>query len=320
MIMEIARTSADLSFSRKGASPCLMISEIAPQMLSLLVLCGVLAAQGSSGAQDSRAAEPKPLLRIALVSDTHTNRRFSDPDQGRYKGHLDQVIAQVNDAKVDLVLIAGDLTQGGLPTEMEDFTQQIKAFTAPVRYVPGNHDVGDKHLTSKPGAGVTTERVTRFEQRLGASWWSAAFGRRPGVRVIGLNSSLLGSGLPKEASQWAFLEQELTRPDAPPTLLLMHYPPFLKTADEPGGDYWNIEPAPRARLLDLIRRPQSHVIGILTGHLHRGNDVHFGAIRIVTTPPVSFGLPPGKQPEGWTLITVPTKGEIQTEFHAIGKN
>lgn len=288
-------------------------------LLPMLFASSVLLAQLHAAAQD-RAVGDKPLLRIALVSDTHTNRHDSDPDQGRYKGRLDQTIAQVNAARVDIVLIAGDLTQGGLREEEDDFASQIKGFIAPVRYVAGNHDVGDKHLDSKPGAGVTSARCAQFEKRLGANFWTAEFGAGPHVRVIGLNSSTLGSGLPEEIAQWTFLERELGRTAAPPTLLLTHYPLYLKTPEEPGGDYWNVEPAPRARLLGLIQRPESRVIGVLSGHLHRPNDVHFGTVRMVTTPPVSFGLPPGKQPEGWTLVTVTAKGEVETEFHPLPKS
>jgi 3',5'-cyclic AMP phosphodiesterase CpdA len=276
-----------------------------------------LSAACAAPAQGGPTEPDGPLLRIALVSDTHTNEHASDPDQGRYRGHLDKVIAQVNAAKPDVVLIAGDLTQGGRAEEVEDFLAQIKAFNAPVRYVPGNHDVGDKHLPSKPGAGVTSARVKRYERRLGDSWWAAEVGGTRKVRLIGVNSSLLGSGLPEESAQWTFLERELARPDSPPTLLLMHYPPFVKTPDESGGGYWNIEPAARERFLALIQKPEAHLIGVLTGHLHRTNDVRLGAIRIVTTPPVSFGIPQGKQPEGWTLVTVLPNGELRTEFHAI---
>ena len=267
--------------------------------------------------QDNQVIKDKQPLRIALLADTHTNRKSADPDQRRYKGRLDQAIAQVNEANVDVVLIAGDLTQGGGRGEAEDFAAQIKGVTPPVRYVPGNHDVGDKHLEAKPGVGVTSARAAQFEKRLGPCWWTAKFGAAENVRVIGINASLLGSGLPEEAAQWTFLEQELARARAPRTLLLMHYPPFLKTPEEAGGDYWNVEPEPRGRLLALLERPEACVIGVLTGHLHRSNDVRLGTIRIVTTPPISFGLPPEKQPEGWTLVTVPARGAIRTEFHPL---
>jgi len=255
------------------------------------------------------AADTPSPLRIALVSDTHTTRGTAE-DQPLYKEHLVHVIASVNSAKVDAVLVAGDLTQGGKPGEMTDFLAQIKGFQAPVSFVYGNHDVGGKHAPGVKG-GVTADRVTRAEQTFGSlSFWSRAFA---GIRVVGINSSLLGSGLPEEAEQWSFLENELKAPSKEPTILLMHYPLFVKSAGEPGGEYWNVEPLPRARLIALLQ--SGGVRAVLTGHLHKSLTAQQNGIFLYTTPPVSFGLPRGKQPEGWTLVTISQSGDVTADFH-----
>jgi len=254
------------------------------------------------------AADAPASLRIALVSDTHTTRGTAE-DQPLYKERLDHVMASVNSAKVDVVLIAGDLTQGGKPDEMADFQAQIKGFQLPVSFVFGNHDVGGKRAAGQKG-GVTAGRVALAEQTFGVpSFWSRAFN---GVRVIGLNSSLLGSGLPEEAEQWSFLENELKAQSKTPSIVLMHYPLFVKSAAEPGGEYWNIEPEPRARLLALLQ--SGGVRAVLTGHLHKSLTGQQGGIFLYTTPPVSFGLPRGKQPEGWTLVTVSPTGAVTADF------
>jgi 3',5'-cyclic AMP phosphodiesterase CpdA len=254
------------------------------------------------------AAEAAPSLRIALVSDTHTTRGTAE-DQPLYKERLDHVIASVNGANADLVLIAGDLTQGGKPEEMADFQDQIKGFHAPVWFVFGNHDVGNKRTPGQKG-GVTAERIALAEKTLGPAFWSRTAG---GVRVIGITSSLLGSGLPREADEWGFLENELKTPSKAPTLVLMHYPLYLQSPDEPGGAYWNLEPGPRARLLSLLR--SGGVTAALSGHLHRPLTGQIGGIFLYTTPPVSFGLPRTKQAEGWTLVTLSQDGRITADFH-----
>jgi 3',5'-cyclic AMP phosphodiesterase CpdA len=254
-------------------------------------------------------ARTRPM-RIALVADTHTNRG-AQGDQPRYRERFERAIAEINAAEVDLVLIAGDLTENGAPEQMEDFRAQIQGFRAPVRCIPGNHDVGDKHLPGKEG-GVTAARVAQYEKALGPSFFVEVCG---GARVLGLNASLFGSGLPREADQWAFLEHECAQPDTMPTLVLLHYPPFLKTPDEPGDPYWNLEPEPRARLLSLLQ--QGGVRAVLSGHLHRPINLRHDGILYVTTPPVSFGLPPGRQPEGWTLVTVKPDGTVQTAFRPL---
>jgi len=276
--------------------------------------------QTAASAADARQAvsAPNRVVRIALVADPHVNSATSG-DEANYKARFQRVIAEVNASHVSLVLIAGDLTQSGKPEQFADFKDLIKEFQAPVRVVCGNHDVGQKiGITgAKPGAGVTADRIAKFEALFGASFYTQMW---EGVRFIGINTPVLGSGLPVEAQQWDFLERELM-PSAGrgmPTVLLTHYPLYLAAPDEPGGIYWNVEPAPRARLLSLIKK-SGNVVAVLSGHLHRPlvNKTADGVL-LYTSPPVSFGLPAGKQPEGWTLVTIaPAKRTVQTEFHAI---
>ena len=251
------------------------------------------------------------LARIALVSDTHSNRGTND-QQPRYHARLDKVISAVNAAKVDCVLIAGDLTENGKPEEIADFREQIGGFQAPVWFVPGNHDVGNKRIKGKEKeSNLTAWRVTRFEMRSGSSFFVR---HRAGLRVIGFNSPILGSSYPRERRMWRFLEKELKKPNAPPTVLFTHYPPFLKSPTE-GTDYFNVEPEPRARLLKLLRG--GNVRAVLSGHLHRSLTNRSDGVAFLTTGPVSFGLPQGKQAQGWTLVTVPQVGEVHGEFQAI---
>jgi 3',5'-cyclic AMP phosphodiesterase CpdA len=259
----------------------------------------------------SEAMEPGVLARIALVSDTHTTRGTNE-DQPRYRARLDQVIASVNATKVDLVLIAGDLTQNGNAEELADFKEQTSGFNAPILFVPGNHDIGNKRIRGKRDeGGLTPFRLARFEMRCGPSYFARTFER---IRVIGLNSPIMGSGFAREESMWRFLQKELAQPSKTPTLVFMHYPPFTKTPNEP-SDYWNIEPEPRQHLLKLLH--EGGVKTVLSGHLHRSLTNRNEGILFLTTGPVSFGLPRGKQPQGWTLVTVPETGEVHSEFRAI---
>ena len=217
----------------------------------------------------------------------------------------------VNTSKVDLVLFTGDLTQDGKPEQADDFISEIKKLAAPVFYVPGNHDVGNKIIPGKGGT-VTEARVKQFEQKLGPSFFVKIVA---GVRIIGINSPILGSDLPSEKAMWVFLERELGRPSSMPTVIFSHYPAFLKQADEGGGDYWNMEPEPRKKLLGLLK--QGGVKTMLSGHLHRDLVNRWEGILFISTRPIAFGLPKGKQPEGWTLVTLTPSGEAQYELFEI---
>jgi 3',5'-cyclic AMP phosphodiesterase CpdA len=249
------------------------------------------------------------LARVALVSDTHCTRGVKE-EQPHYRERLEQVMAQVNASSVDLVLIAGDLTENGEPEEVSDFKEQIRGFKAPVWFVPGNHDVGNKRGQQGDNK-LSAFRVARFEMRCGPSFFAR---EHAGLRVIGLNSPIFGSGFGRERAMWRFLEKELGKTNGLPTLVFMHYPPFLKKPDE-ASDYWNINPEPRRRLLALFEK--GGVKTVLSGHLHRPLSNRNAGILFVTTGPVSFGLPKGKQPQGWTLVTLNSKGEARTQYRPL---
>ena len=260
-----------------------------------------------------RAAEPqgKVIARIALLSDPHVNRKTNGMD-ATFKKHFEDTIEQVNSEKVDFVLITGDLTQEGKPEEMVDFKAHIKKLRAPVYYVPGNHDVGHKFNSGKAEGTVTAERVAAFEKELGPSFFAKT---ENGIRIIGINAPMFGSGFERESAMWKMLEKELSKPTRKPTFLFSHYPLFVGKADEPGGVYWNVEPEPRKRLLSLM--DQAGVKLFLSGHLHRELVNRSGDRLFFSTAPISFGIPKGKQKEGWTLVTLYADGKVETNFHTV---
>ncbi|HEY0455275.1 MAG TPA: metallophosphoesterase [Verrucomicrobiae bacterium] len=253
--------------------------------------------------------EARPV-RIALLSDPHVNRS-TNAEERLFRGRFDRAIAMVNTSKVDLVVITGDLTQDEKGDELEDFLAEIKKIKPPVLYVSGNHDLGNKIIPGKGGT-VSKERVARFEEKLGPCFFSKTIA---GVRVIGIASPIMGSGFQREKDMWNFLDKELAKPDGRPTIVISHYPVFIKSPDEPGGDYWDMEPEPRAHLLKLLRH--AGVKTMLSGHLHRDLENRWEGILFISTRPISFGLPKGKQPQGWTLVTLNAKGEGQYELQEI---
>lgn len=277
---------------------------------SLRLLTGVIAASllGWPAIARQPATSSGRPTRIALLADLHITTITND-DQVAAHARLHLAIRQVNAARVDLVLIAGDLTEWGSPAELRRLQDHLRLFEPPVWVVPGNHDVGNKHFQGriKPGS-ASAWRVRLYESWLGPSYFART---RAGVRVLGINSPLLGTGLARERTMWNWLHQELARPMAQPTLVLTHYPLFEKTPDEPGHEYWNIEPQPRARLLEAFAR--AGVRAVLSGHLHRDLTNRFGDMLLLTARPVALGLPRGKQPEGWLLLSVPAVGPIQVE-------
>lgn len=269
----------------------------------------VLAIPTLSGGTEAKAT------RIALLSDIHILRGTNVAQRELHQKHFAQAITEVNAEKVDLVLVAGDLTENGTPEEMADFKAQLKGLKAPAWYIPGNHDIGNKIIPGKTEkTPVNAWRLRRFEMHWGPSFFTREL---PGVRVVGVNSPLCGTDFAREKRMWTYLEKKLSIPSDKPTIMFIHFPPFVKQPDEPGGVYWNLEPVPRQRLLSLAR--QGGVKAVLSGHMHTENRSTHDGVLYLTTPPVSFGLPKGKQKEGWTLVTVGQDGDVQAEFRYLNK-
>lgn len=99
---------------------------------SLLAAAGLassqLIAQNATPAPLPASAEWAPdaaprdgsVYRIALLADVHIDLT-GQGDSVRFLPHLQTTIRQVNDANVDLVLIAGDLSNYGKKPEWADF-------------------------------------------------------------------------------------------------------------------------------------------------------------------------------------------------------
>jgi 3',5'-cyclic AMP phosphodiesterase CpdA len=273
------------------------------------LICGLTLLVLMAGGWACHGAEV-PATRIGFLADTHVNLKPSKRDMA-FNRRLDEAIEQVNAAKVDLVLIAGDLTENGAQAQMDLFKRKAKAFKAPVLIVPGNHDVG---LVggSHGSPAITHERVRRYAKELGPNWFVQ---EKAGVRVVGINSCLFGSGMKEEEDQWKFLEQELAGPHATPTLLLEHYPLFIKDAAEPRIGNRNVQPELRQKLLALIQRAE--VRAVLTGHLHYPITNRLDGTLFLGNGTTAFGLPHRKQPEGWMLLSVPRQGEAQFDFREL---
>jgi len=287
-----------------------MLNSLNPTKYRTVILVAVLAFASLTLVYGRKKTNPEILAQFALLGDSHLNLTKTG-DEANYTAHFEKVIKQVNDARVDFVLIAGDLTQSGKPEEFSQFKTEISKFRFPVWVVPGNHDIGNKFSNPDKGEHVTLARMEMYRKHMGPTWFSADCA---GVHIVCINSSILGSGFELERQMWAFIEKELTTSTVKPTILLMHYPLFLKEPDEP-GNYWNVEPEPRARLFGLLKK--SNVKMVLSAHLHKPLVNNRNGIQFVTTAATSFGIPAGKQPEGWTLITIFKNGKTSEVFQTI---
>ena len=70
-------------------------------------------------------------MKILAVSDLH--------------GEIEPIITYLKDNKVDLIIVAGDITHFGPPELAEDLLNEISSFEIPVMAIPGNCDPGSIH-------------------------------------------------------------------------------------------------------------------------------------------------------------------------------
>jgi len=135
---------------------------------------------------------------------------------------------------------------------------------------------------------VTDERLARWRTYFGLDRWVEDV---EGIRLIGLDAMLLGSGHPEEAAQAAWLDTVMEHAEGRRIAWFLHRPLFLDRPDEADTGYWSVKPAPRARLIELVRR---HSIALVaSGHLHRAHDFRQDGTRYLWAPASAFLVGPG---------------------------
>jgi 3',5'-cyclic AMP phosphodiesterase CpdA len=256
------------------------------------------------------------MMKIAILADPHIGSQ-NDVFVENWRAAV-KTVNGYND--VDLAIVLGDLTLDGanLAADLEFGAQQIKEITAPVLVLPGNHDVGDIARDSTQPADDA--RLAAWEAHFGAWYWQSD--AVEGWRLIGLNSQIIGSGLPAEEEQWATLERMLKERGERRPVLFLHMPLFLEDWNESDRPAWALKTDARLRLQRLIT--DHGVFAVVSGHMHR--TLHLRQKDepvLVWTPASSFlardeSMPsqPGQELLGITLLEF-GKDDMSVEFVAI---
>ena len=219
-------------------------------------------------------------LRVIHVTDTHLSRShayFID----NWRIFCDIVAAD----PPDLLIHTGDVSFNG-PANEDDLAfarAQMDMLPCPWLIVPGNHDIGEAPRYSRLDQPLNDERIAAWKRHFGAQHWLHDIGD---WRIVGIDTSLLGSDRPEEAEQRAFLGHVLETRGARPVLLMMHMPPFVETAEDPKITTSSVVPEARAALLEACRT--GGVRAIACGHLHVHHQKSWSGIDIVWGPCTSF--------------------------------
>jgi 3',5'-cyclic-AMP phosphodiesterase len=227
-------------------------------------------------------------FRIAQISDTHLSeaRPF-------FVDNFMQVSAALRAARPDLVLNSGDVSLDGA-SEEADLTASRRLHDAlglPLRFLPGNHDLGDAQETATGGeAPIDSGRRERYVRHFGPDWWSFDV---PGWRVLGINALLLGSDLPAAEQQHEEVRDFVAGLGSRKLALFLHKPLFDQTAAESKISNRFLTLAQRGRLSAMLGAAPAL---IASGHIHQYRATTADGSHHVWAPSTAFVLPERIQP------------------------
>jgi len=203
----------------------------------------------------------KRAVLIAQITDTHVG---FEPEAGenefnfvRFRNVLGHLLSQP--VQPDMLILSGDLTDGGQPGCYQRIRDLVADCTFPVHVIPGNHDSREEMLNAFPEC-PTADGFAQFAIDCddGAA----------GLRVLCLDSFEPGrhGGAFCETSA-AWLARELAAHPETPTVIFMHHPPVVAGIETVAG--------------------HSQIVSIQAGHLHRPLHTVVEGIPLSVTPAVA---------------------------------
>ena len=215
---------------------------------------------------------PCPSFRYAIISDTHLRPKSESSSPWatnlQTNSRANWIVDQVNKHEPDLVIHLGDIIhpvphQPSYTAAAEVARQVFGELDAPIHYVPGNHDIGDKHNPNVPAYPVDAHGLKVYASAFGPRYSSFDHG---GVHFVLINSSVINSGLPEEAEQRRWLEKDLDENQGKRIHLFSHYPPYIVEPWE-ASNYDNVDEPGRSWLLGLLS--EHNVEAMFAGHVHQ---------------------------------------------------
>lgn len=261
-------------------------------VLLLTVTCGAVA-----GADDG--------FFFVQLTDPQMGFTNSNKDVLPEIEHLTKAVEHINRLKPAFVLISGDMTHAVRdPKQTREFwgiAREIRP-EVPLRFVPGNHDVGKSKA----------EDVRGYQRIYGKDHYSFSYG---GSEFIVLNSPLISDNSDKDLrdAQRSWLETELAAAKAKHArhiFVCTHQPWFLETPNE-ADKYQNVPLAYRGAYLDLMDR--FGVDYCLSGHLHHTQEGAYHGVKLVTGGALSKSI--AKPPVVGLNIVKVYKDRVEHKFY-----
>ncbi len=214
--------------------------------------------------------------RIIHVSDSHLS-----PTHTYFAMNWAAFRADMATNPPDLLIHGGDLSFNGpvLEADLAYAAAEVAGLGLDWRAIPGNHDIGEAPAFSRLDQPVTPARIAAWRRLVGPQWWSHDVGE---WRLIGLDTSLMASGLPEEAEQAAFLRDALGTRGKRPVMVFIHMPPFDRDPADPKKTTSVIPFPARGDFLDTCADGGVKIIAC--GHLHIYRRVRHRGMEIIWAP------------------------------------
>jgi len=234
-----------------------------------------------------------PFLLLQL-SDLHLGSDPSEVDPlDSLRAAVDAVAALAD--RPDALLVSGDLSDDGSARSYEQAAELLGELGLPIHVLAGNHDdrAAMRKVFGLPGDG---DEPINYSTDLGPLRLLALDSTRPGED---------GGELSEETLGW--LDAELAREPAAPTILALHHPPLVTAL--PPFDGICLSAAERAGLAAVLERhPQLR--RVVCGHIHRTIVAELGGRAVLAIPSVyrqarlefrSGGFALSEDPAGFAL-------------------
>lgn len=200
---------------------------------------------------------------LAAISDIHCTKSSA--------GTLQSVFEEMNE-KADIVVICGDLTDYGLPSEAKVLAKELSPVKVPIVAVLGNHDFEAdradelKQVLEEAGVRILDGESCEIEGIgfAGTKGFGGGFGEG---MLEPWGESVVKQFVQESANESVKLESSLSRLNTKHRIAILHYSPIEETLEgEPPVIYPYLG---SSRLEDpLARHP---VTAVFHGHAHHGS-------------------------------------------------
>ncbi|HLS67854.1 MAG TPA: phosphodiesterase [Kiloniellales bacterium] len=213
-------------------------------------------------------------MLIAQLSDPHVmpagELAFGRLDTGEMLGQAVSRVLQL-DPLPDVVLLTGDLADGGAPGSYRELRRRLAPLSMPLYLMPGNHDERGALREAFPEAAYLRQDpdFLHFAVDLGQ------------LRLIALDSLVPGQvhgALCAHRLEW--LAQRLEEQRDKPVLMAIHHPPF--TTGIARMDAYGMQQG-AAEFAEIVAR-HPRVERLLCGHLHRSIQARWAGTLAMTAP------------------------------------